>query len=293
MGRVRSQIRVASVGVWVLGVLPVPVSMLAAEQAWEVQGDLVEVKPGEPAVAVLAMPGGQRFEVPLSAFSPASRDTITAQVGARVGARQADVPEGGGRDEATKMVEHALELLRLGNLKLAEAQLVEASRVNPQAGTADFVLGLAYALINGHEARAIDAFVRASQRQPRDAYSLNNLAVVEVFAKRYASAVEHFRQAIERSPDNQHIAANIAWAIRRSANPRHRIPDRALSDLNALYRQATQDLGVKPAESTTEYVLLNPRGEPCRATTAAELADAISERQDTAASGEADGTGQL
>jgi hypothetical protein len=40
-------------------------------------------------------------------------------------------------------------------------------------------------------------------------------------------------------------------------------------------------------------VLLNPRGEPCRATTAAELADAISERQDTAASGEADGTGQL
>ena len=56
----------------------------AAEQIWEVRGDLVAVESGTSAVAVLRLPDGRQLRVPLDSLSEASRAAAR-----RVGAKQA------------------------------------------------------------------------------------------------------------------------------------------------------------------------------------------------------------
>ncbi len=69
------------------------------------------------------------------------------------------------RRKADDMLQHAVQLLKLGNNKLAEAELEKASRQSPEDGRAEFILGMAFAL-SGGTPKAIEHFVDASRRDP-------------------------------------------------------------------------------------------------------------------------------
>jgi Flp pilus assembly protein TadD len=89
--------------------------------------------------------------------------------------------------DADKEVEHAIELMRLGNAELAEEALKKAGRVDPESGRAAFLIGLSYALLPRNAAKAYEHFADAARRDPADPAVLNNLAVTEILTRRYTA----------------------------------------------------------------------------------------------------------
>jgi len=334
----------------------------AAEQVWEVRGELIAIEPGTSDVAVLRLPDGRQVRVPLEALSDGSRaaargegvgkaadsasvaspsreprdvagaakipDVIrdveadasrcrTAAEAADVyrlflagPARSADVTRAatdrlrhwtalagrgmvrlGGRQvppdearaaarDADKEVEHAIELMRLGNAEFAEEALKKAGRIDPENGRAAFVIGLSYALLPRNAGKASEHFAEAARRHPNDAAVLNNLAVAELLARRHVPVVDHLRSALASAGDPRPVADNVAWAIKFAAaaknDPRHRMPAKTVNDLNELYRVVTQDMKLKPLETIAAPHLLGPDGTPCTAASLGELAGVVS-----------------
>lgn len=182
-------------------------------------------------------------------------------------------------DEATKLIDHALELMQLGNGDLAEEELRKASRTDPEGSRAPFIMGLAYALVARNPAKAVEHFMDAMRRAADDPAVLANLAVLEVYTRRYATLADHFRGALETAGDPVPVADNIAWAVKLAgdakANPayaRSRMPDKTVDELNTLYRTLTQDFEIKPAPNATAPRFLGPDGLPCAASTLADVA---------------------
>jgi S1-C subfamily serine protease len=156
---------------------------------------------------------------------------------------------------------HGVELLRLGNQKLARDEFVAASRLNPENGRADFVMGLIYSLLANNDAKAVEHFTEVIEREPNNGFAFNNLAVSELLTRRYASAARHFRRALEIMPDSQDAADNIAVAIGMSARAtRHRLPDKIADELNDLYRTAIHELRLKPYDDSRFATSANETG---------------------------------
>jgi hypothetical protein len=199
----------------------------------------------------------------------------------RLGGRQVPSEEArtAARD-ADKEVEHAIELMRLGNAELAEEALKKAGRVDPESGRAAFLIGLSYALLPRNAAKAYEHFADAARRDPADPAVLNNLAVTEILTRRYTAAVDHLRAALASAGDPRPVADNVAWVIKHAAaaknDPRYRMPAKTVNDLNELYRVVTQDMKLKPPETIAAPHLLGPDGTPCTATSLGELARVVS-----------------
>lgn len=181
--------------------------------------------------------------------------------------------------EAEKVIAHALELMRLGNAELAEDELLKASRLNPDSGRASFIAGLAYAMVAKKPEKAVEYFSSAVERKTCDAAALNNLAVVEVLARRHVAVARHFRQAVESAVDPMSVAENIAWAVKLSGDAKvdrtkmkYRMPDKTIDDLNSVYRALTQELRLKPSDAVVEPRYIGPDGGPCHAVTLADIA---------------------
>jgi len=147
---------------------------------------------------------------------------------------------------ATAMVDHAVELLRLGNGLLAREELRVASQLNPESGRADFLAGLLYSLMAGNEAKGIECFEEVVRRDPNDSAALNNLAVCEVMNKKTNAALGHFRRALQIKPDAQVVADNLGVMSRAAGVGRTRIAAKTLADCNDLYREAIADHGLQP-----------------------------------------------
>lgn len=64
---------VAFVGLW-------PAAVVAEERSWEIRGEFVSLKPGQPETVILRLPDGQVRELPLESFSEANRAAIAAAV---------------------------------------------------------------------------------------------------------------------------------------------------------------------------------------------------------------------
>lgn len=336
----------------------------AVEQSWEIRGEFVALKAGEPEVVVLRLADGRTLEVPLeslaapaqaaarraAAAGPPSapeaggeivtvrgpfgkpvrvsvpeiiKDVEADAIHCRTAAEAADVyrlfladeritPESraaaqararewvGMADqglvrfgdrwvspaeaqaaaaEATKVVDHALGLMRLGNGDLAEEELRKAARIDPESSRAHFVAGLAYALAVRNPTKAADQFTEAMRRSPDDPAILGNVAALEVLARRYTAVARHFRNALETAVDPGPVVENVAWAVKLAGdakvNPalaKSRMPDKTVDELNALYRTITQDLGLKPPASVSGPRFVDPRGVPCGAATVADVA---------------------
>lgn len=194
--------------------------------------------------------------------------------------------------EAGKVVEHAIELMRLGNAHLAEDELLKASRLDPGSGRPHFIMGLSYALIARNFTKAVEQFGEVVLREPDNAAALNNLAVLEILGRRYGSVAGHFGDALAWAADRQPIADNLCWAVRLAgaaeSNPalaKNKIPEKALSGLNSLYRTLTQDLGLRPADSISNPVFVAADGRVCTATNLADIGRACDEAMGDASAG--------
>jgi len=181
--------------------------------------------------------------------------------------------------EADRIVGHALELMRVGNAELAEDELRNAARIDPESGRAGFVAGLAYAVVGKNYAKAVEHFVDAVWREPDNASMLADLGVLELLTRRYGAAAEHFGAAVECAEDPLPVADDVAWAVKLAGaakvNPslgKYRMPERTVEELNGLYRTLSQGLKLKPTDVTEEPRFLGPDGAVCTATTLPELA---------------------
>jgi S1-C subfamily serine protease len=176
------------------------------------------------------------------------------------------------RRKADDMLQHALQLLKLGNNKLAEAELEKASRQSPEDGRAEFILGLAFAL-SGGTAKAIEHFVDASRRDPEDPWAIANLATCEFVSGRYGGLTNRFRDILDIVPEAQLVADNLGVAIINGSAAKAKMPDRIVGELNDLYRQVVQELKLKAVENAVGGKLsyVTPFGKKCSPGPAAAL----------------------
>lgn len=176
------------------------------------------------------------------------------------------------RRKAEDMLQHALQLLKLGNNKLAEAELEKASRQSPEDGRAEFILGLAFAL-SGGTAKAIEHFVDASRRDPEDPWAITNLATCEFVLGRYGGLANRFREILDVVPDAQIVADNLGVAIVNGSVAKAKMPDRIVGELNDLYRQVVQQLKLKAVETAagSKLAYVTAYGKACSAGPAAAL----------------------
>ncbi|MBL8828680.1 MAG: trypsin-like peptidase domain-containing protein [Planctomycetaceae bacterium] len=189
------------------------------------------------------------------------------------------------------MVQHSLELLRLKNHKLAREELVKASRFNPESEKADFLMGWIYALVARDDVKAIQHFAEATRRAPNNGYALNNLAVCEVFEKRYVLALEHFKKSLDLAPDKQPIAENLGATIESAARIRSVvIPKKTLDEFNDLYRMALRELKLKPGTKSLTFTLVTPYGKSFDRSGGDGVSGLLDEPQDAVVS-TASGTG--
>jgi S1-C subfamily serine protease len=336
------------------------VPALGDEQAWQIRGDFISLKPGNTGIAIFQLSDKTRIELPLTSLSEEGRKLIREKLASVAEADQESaevtvrgplgrsvklaVPEmlkgvetdavwcptaaeavvvyqlflagdavspaertaaearlaewrklaaekrvrmgeawvtpqeyADTRRKADETMQHALQLLNLGNGKLAETELGKASKLDPEDGRAEFLLGLAFALSppnqGGHSAKAIEHFSDAVRRDPDDPYALNNLVVCEVQAGRYNALPGRFRQMLAMLPNGQLIVDNLGAIIANAATSKPRLQDRVLVELNDLYRKVIQELKLMPIEGGVgrKLVLLSPYGKACSAGSATTL----------------------
>ena len=165
--------------------------------------------------------------------------------------------------KADIMIQHGLELLRLGTYDLAHEELLSASRLNPDDFHADFLMGLIWSLGANNDVRGMHHFAEAVRRSnSQNAFACNNLAVCEVFTRRYHDAAVHFRRALELMPGEQAIADNVGTMLtmaRRSDITG--LPDPVRNSLNELYRTAVHELNLKPVTQADRFFLMSPSGK--------------------------------
>jgi S1-C subfamily serine protease len=150
--------------------------------------------------------------------------------------------------EVEPAIRKALQTLKLGNTKLFEGELEKASRLDPEDGRAEFILGLGWAMSPGGAPKAIEHFGEAARRVPEDPWVFTNLAACEFVAGRFSSLPARYRQALDRATDGRLVTANLGAMLAAVAATRSKMPERTLRELNDLYHRATQATGVKPSE---------------------------------------------
>jgi tetratricopeptide (TPR) repeat protein len=229
----------------------------ADEREWRVRGEFKSLAPGKHEVAVFALRDGSRIEVPLASLTDEDRAAIrqkTESANAPQGEQAIEPvaePKPDDQDVATaaaQRVTHAIELLNLGNGPLAKQELQQASRLDKSNGTADFVMGLAYACGARDFPKAIGHFREAVGREPKNGFAWANLAVCAVLDKRYGDVASQFRKAFEQMPDSQSLANNVALIIREAGSGRVKMPAKQLTDLNEVYRRALADGKLAPLD---------------------------------------------
>ena len=107
-------------------------------------------------------------------------------------------------------------MVGLGNYKLFREYLEKASKVDPNSGRADFLLGIAAASGVGLRAdndKAIRYFAEVVDREPRNGAAWNNLAACEIRAKRFDDALAHFAKAAECLDNPQVVVANVGAMV--------------------------------------------------------------------------------
>lgn len=251
--------------------VPVP------ESIKDIECDAIHCRSAADAADVyrLALAGDRLTGEPRKAAEVRFREwAVMADKGlVRLGDRWVSPDEAGAAaDEAEKLLRHAFELMRIGNAKQAGTELQKARRTDPECVKAIFVIGLAYAFVEKDLVKAAEQFADVVRLEPDNTAALNNLAVAEMQIPRYAPAVEHFRDAVQRASDPRPVVDNIAVAVKRGGDAATKMPAKVVEDLNTLYRLLLQDMKLKPSEGVTELKFLGPNNAPCTAGNPADIA---------------------
>lgn len=180
------------------------------------------------------------------------------------------------REAARKAAVHldrAAEMMRVGNGKLVEEELRQASQSDPSSGRADFVTGLAFMLRGRPDYDAAgSSFEEVVRREPGNGPAWNNLAVCNAQMRQYDKAVDAFRIAAEMLADSQAVTANLAILIRLAADRRSRISPKELDGITTLYHEVTKDRAMPAGPAASGPVVLAPEGGPIAAGGGVDLA---------------------
>lgn len=194
-------------------------------------------------------------------------DDRTTRNEARLGDKwvSADVAAQAG-EKAAGHLDKSLEMIRLGNFKLAEQELRQASQADPSSGRADFLLGLAFMLSPRPDFdEAAGAFEKVVQREPSNGAAWNNLGVCNMQRRRYPTAVTALRSAAAVLRDQQPVVANLGLIIRVAADRRSRISENQLDEVTSLYHTLLKGRGIVAPDAATAPMVLSPDGLPLAA----------------------------
>ena len=162
--------------------------------------------------------------------------------------------------EAEELVRQAVELSRLGNLRLAREKVDAVAEVGRGSLQAKFFLALLPLLQKPVELEiAGDRFADLAADHPDVGAVWFNLAMCELLTRRPAPALSHYRMAVNHLSNVQPLS-DVVGLIVANANkrgfPDFKMIQRLEDEYSSLYRQLTQDLGVKTAAGKKEYVFL-------------------------------------
>lgn len=150
-------------------------------------------------------------------------------------------------------------MVSLGNYKSFREYLDKASKIDPNSGRADFLLGIAAAL--GQRAdydKAIRYFAEVVGREPGNGAAWNNLAVCEIHARRFDDALAHFAKAAGYLDNPQVVVASVGVMVGAK-----NVTARQAAAFAALYdRLVPKQDGQRVTPPQSGLAFLSPFGEP-------------------------------
>ncbi|MBS0208992.1 MAG: trypsin-like peptidase domain-containing protein [Planctomycetes bacterium] len=162
------------------------------------------------------------------------------------------------RKQAAKLIQQSAELLRLNQDQMAHAKLKEASAIDPGGISADFIIGVVYALALRNYSKSSEHFEIALRRDPGNVALLNNLALTEIRTGEPRGAIMHWRKALSISTD-QAVVHNIGRLIDQAGRGSVRnVPKSSIAELTAVYSDLLASGKVKGADKARgwQYMLV-------------------------------------
>ena len=122
--------------------------------------------------------------------------------------------------DASALAELALCHLAKGERDAASLLAKQALDANPHSAIAERATGL-IALAGGDDALAFQAFLKATQEDPRDTTARLNMGAVLLRAGAYPKAAEQYRAILQILPDDNEASLGLAAALRGDADAQH------------------------------------------------------------------------
>jgi S1-C subfamily serine protease len=137
--------------------------------------------------------------------------------------------------QVERLIDEALRLLEVGQAQAAIEKCVQASKLDPDAIKADFLLGLQYALLSCNTKGANKHFAECVRRDARHISALNNLAISEVRLRKYPEALNHWQSALQLAPAAPEVIQNLGRLLHLANQGRVRLPSQVKREFNDLY----------------------------------------------------------
>ncbi len=150
-------------------------------------------------------------------------------------------------DDAENLVGQAIDLFGTNNDSAAKDRLEKASKLDPEAIRADFLLGLVYVLDDRNYKVGKSHFSECVRREPQDVCSLNNLALIETLTNDHDNALKHLRAAVGVDPRAPELASNVQRILDQVGKKNLSIPSSCASGYADLYSTL-----VKESKSSTK-----------------------------------------
>lgn len=183
----------------------------------------------------------------------------------RVGSRWLEPAEANDlKRQARQLIEEAMRLLEVGQDEAAIDKCVKASKLDPDAILADFLLGLGYALVACDAEDANRHFAECVRRDPQHVSALNNLALSEVRLRQYTQALAHWQAALKVAPAAPEIIQNLGRLLHLANQRRILLPTEVQRQFSDLYAAAAISADAKEFNSRVGWLYLGhyaPLGE--------------------------------
>ena len=168
------------------------------------------------------------------------------------------------KQQARQLIEEAMRLLEVGQDEAAIKKCVKASKLDPDAILADFLLGLGYALVACDAKDANRHFAECVRRDPQHVSALNNLALSEVRLRQYTQALAHWQAALKVAPAAPEIIQNLGRLLHLANQRRILLPTEVQRQFSDLYAAAAISADAKEFNSRVGWLYLGhyaPLGE--------------------------------
>lgn len=158
--------------------------------------------------------------------------------------------------QVRQLNDEALRLLEVGQTEAAIDNCVKASKLDPDAILADFLLGLQYALLSCDAKSANKHFAECVRRDARHVSALNNLALSEVRLRDYTQALTHWRRALEIAPAAPEVIQNLGRLLHLANQGRVPLQSGVQRRLNDLYAAAAVLADAKAFDSQVGWLYM-------------------------------------